>query len=139
MDAFDKLTLECLVNKQTYKKYLAKTNPELLEESNAFYDQIQCHRSTLLSMIEHLIDEPDSDAYNRSVREHFDEFMRTLLYHIEVENRAKQTTEIYEEENEKEEMLIDVTPDPQPIRPPSPCTTFSGIEYWKKHNVFKKH
>ena len=148
MDDVDKLTLECFVNKQTYKKYLAKHDPKLYEESQNFYETLQERQSEIESITEHLLLNPDSEMYNKTLRDSFESYMKSILYHLEVEQKATKSDgdysrEIYDEDDGKEpdEMLIDVSPSVDYITPmPIVSTQKPGnpIEYWKKYNVFKK-
>ena len=139
MDDMDKFTLECLVNKQTYKKYLAKHDPESFHESEELYEKLRLHKSNIESITEFLLLNPDSENYNRTLRESFEAYMKSVLYHIEIESETHNNA-IYEED-EPDEMLIDVTPSAKTpmLRAPSPPKRHSNnpIEYWKKYNVYK--
>ena len=149
MDDMDKFTLECFVNKQTYKKYLAKHDPGLFEETQGLYDKIQLHQTNIMHITEQMLLEPDSETYNKTLRDSFESYMKSLLYHLEVECSAtKQITrseEIYDE-NEPDEMLIDVPLDEPASTTNNVANHFSflsqkpenPIEYWKKYAVKKK-
>jgi uncharacterized Fe-S cluster-containing radical SAM superfamily protein len=127
MNDMDKLTLECFVNKQVYKKYLAKTNPLLLEENQSFYDTLNLHKTSILNMIQDMIENPYHEKYTHSSRDAFEQLMKLLVYQIELELNPKQHA-IYDEEQD-DDMLIEV-PDEKLPRP-------STIEYWKKQKVHK--
>ena len=136
MNDVDKLTLECFVNKQVYKKYLAKTNPLLLEETQSFYDTLHLHKTSLLTMIQDMIENPYDEKYTHSSRDAFEQLMKLLIYQIELELNPKQHA-IYDEEQERrdEDMLIEVPPlDAYREKTKREKTT---IEYWKKQKVHK--
>lgn len=144
MDEFNKLTLECFVNKQMYKKYLAKHDPGLFQENQTFYEKLKIYHSQIESITEHMIQYPDSDTYNRTLRESFESYMKSILYHIEVESRNNISDGIYEEEREKDnEMLIDVPPEitshPENIITSLEQNPYNPIEYWDRYNVRKRN
>ena len=145
MDEVDKLTLEWFVNKQTYKKYLAKHDPETFQESQAFYDKLDLYQSDIMQITENMLSNPDAETYNKTLRDSFESYVKTVLHHIEVESLSTKTDnrsgEIYDEDNgnEPDEMLIDVSPSidyvsslPVVSRKPE-----NPIEYWKKYAVKK--
>lgn len=145
MDEVDKLTLECFVNKQTYKKYLAKHDPETFQESQGFYNKLELYQSDIMQITENMLSNPDSETYNKSLRDCFESYMKTVLHHIEVESLSKtiedRSGEIYDEDNghEPDEMLIDVSPPVDyvaslPVVSRKPA---NPIEYWKKYAVKK--
>lgn len=142
MNTVDKLTLECFVNKQTYKKYLAKHDPETFQESQGFYDKLQLCQSKIIEITENMISQPDSESFNKPLRDCFESYMRSVLYHIEVESNSKKNEgKIYDEDDghESDEMLIDVSRPAEKVdflpymsrKPENP------IEYWKKYAVKK--
>ena len=147
MDDVDKLTLECFVNKQTYKKYLAKHDPETFQESQGFYEKLQLHQPMIMQITEHMLSDPDSETYTKSLRDSFESYMKTLLYHIEVERSATKQNdrsgEIYDEDDAREpdEMLIVVSPSTDYVASDFPILSQkpeNPIEYWKKYAVKKQ-
>ena len=162
MDDMDRFTLECFVNKQTYQKYLAKHDPELFQETQGFYEKLLLHQRDIECITDHLLLNPDSEQYNKTLRDSFESYMKSVLYHIEVERQSKDNTNtIYDEDTgdkDTDDMLIDVS---KPSSSSSSSSSFcssawetdailstsppplvprenSTIEYWKKYNVWKQ-
>ena len=146
MDEMDKFTLECFVNKQTYQKYLAKHDPELFQETQGFYEKLLLHQRDIECITDHLLVNPESEQYNKTLRDSFESYMKTLLYHIEVERSATKhdrSGEIYDEDNgrEPDEMFIEVSPSTDYVASDFPILSQkpeNPIEYWKKYAVKKR-
>tara|TARA_B100001059_G_C17788141_1_gene558449 strand:- start:578 stop:1087 length:510 start_codon:yes stop_codon:yes gene_type:complete len=166
MDEMDKFTLECFVNKQTYQKYLAKHDPELFQETQGFYEKLLLHQRDIECITDHLLLNPESEQYNKTLRDSFESYMKSVLYHLEVEKQDIHTTStntIYDEDagdKDTDDMLIDVSQPPASSSvstsskfcssawetdailsispPPLVPRENSTIEYWKKFNVWKE-
>jgi len=55
----DKLTLELLINKNQYKKYLSKTDPEKFKTNQEHLEKINKYRGKIMTMFSQLLDNPD--------------------------------------------------------------------------------
>lgn len=80
----DKITLELLLNKSAYQKYLSKTNPEKHNEHQEFVKKMRGFKSNILEMTERLID-CQKNNYTNEVSDAFDNYMHALIKHLEIE------------------------------------------------------
>jgi hypothetical protein len=132
LDEMDQLTLECLVNKHQYQKYLAKSNPELFQQQNEFSWKVKrFHEQILQCMIECLDNYSPSTVQRSQLQNAFQIFLKEVVIDIETK---KGYLENPKDSFEEEPQLISLPqPSPQFISPiPVP------IEYWKKQSVIKK-
>lgn len=123
----DKLTLECLVNKTSYHKYLAKKEPSTFLENSTFLQNIQENKDKLLELISQYIDEP-THIPHKNMKDLFQTFMIDCLEVIE--KREVSSSDENEDIPKDDEMFSQC--DDTRIEPKNP------IEFWKMEQVFKK-
>lgn len=144
----DNLTLQFFTNKQTYKKYLAKRDPDTYEQKLMDFDQWRENSTEILEIVQEGLDSPD-DIMPKSLRDAFHHFVKEAMLLIEKrqsadeekETRRKNTVEDEFSENclnknggknnDDDDTLFSQVEDLQ-IEPKNP------IEYWKMQKVFKK-
>ena len=144
----DNLTLQFFTNKQTYKKYLAKRDPDTYEQKLMDFDQWRENSTEILEIVQEGLDSPD-DIMPKSIRDAFHHFVKEAMLLIEKrqsadeekETRRKNTVEdgfgencLNEnggKNNDDDDTLFSQVEDLQ-IEPKNP------IEYWKMQKVFKK-
>lgn len=80
----DKLTMELLLNKTNYQKYLSKTDPQKHAEHQEFLSKITDFRDGILEMTTELLDNPKK-MYTNEVGEAFDQYVQTLIKYLEIE------------------------------------------------------
>ena len=124
------LTLECLMNRTKYLKYIKKTDPNKYKQKNEYYSKLQKYSESILEITETLMNDPKKQLSNE-LEESFHDYMRTCIKFLEVkelENRFSEKDEdtifVNMEENPKEEIK-------------SSYDTFSNKNYWGK-KIFKK-
>ena len=59
MDGIDKLTLELLMNKTNYNKYIEKTNPEKHKEQREFHQKIKKYGPQIQGLTRRFLENPD--------------------------------------------------------------------------------
>lgn len=139
----DKLTLELFTSKNTYRKYLAKTDPETFQKQVMLQEKIDENKSEILERIEEMLDSTSSSTSpypSGELREMFERFVFALLQQIEsaklrqrpdspflVEDYSEQNRE----EDEEEEMF--------------PVTKMENLDldiekksFWSKDRVIKR-
>ena len=146
----DNLTLQFFTNKQTYKKYLAKQDPDTYEQKQMDFDHWREHSTEIHEIVQEGLDSPD-DIMPKSLRDAFHHFVKEAMLLIdkrqsaneEKETRQNNTVEEFgnngnclngnndEKDNDNDETLFSQVEDLQ-IEPKNP------IEYWKMQQVFKK-
>jgi flagellar biosynthesis component FlhA len=126
LDEMDQLTLECLVNKHQYQKYLAKSNPELFKQQEIFAWKVKRYREQIIEKTIQCLDEFSPSTVQRSqLQQAFQNFLKETILEIDTKKETVQES-LYETEIEKKEEMF--------IEPPS----INPIEYWKKYSVIKK-
>jgi hypothetical protein len=100
----DKLTLELLINKNQYKKYLSQTNPEKYKQHREHLDKISKYRGKIMSMFSQLIENPDKQI-TTNINEDFDHFVRTCINHFEMKELDYQTSHEKEVEDDDDVMF----------------------------------
>jgi F0F1-type ATP synthase membrane subunit b/b' len=80
----DKITLELLLNKSAYQKYLSKTDPEKHNEYQEFIKKTKRFRSNILEITENLIDH-EKHQYTNEVTDAFGAYMHALIKYLEIE------------------------------------------------------
>ena len=112
MNTVDKLTLELFTSKSTYRKYLAKNDPETFQKQEIQQEKLQEYKSDILERIEDMLEHPPSGELG----EISERFFSCLLQEIEsskrreMEEREASKSIFYEEgEEEVEDELFPTT------------------------------
>jgi len=87
----DKITLELLLNKGTYQKYLSKTDPEKHQYYQEFLKNIEKFRTNILEMTEELLENPKLQ-YTNEISETFDAYIQALIKYLEIEAESEKHT-----------------------------------------------
>ena len=83
MESIDKLTLELMMNRQQYKKYLANTDPEKYSENREFMQKINRHSRKMKEMTSTFLENPEV-SYNTAVNDMFIQYAKVLINYIEM-------------------------------------------------------
>jgi len=135
MNDVDKLTLELFTSKNTYRRYLAKTDPETFQKQERLQEKICEHKAEILERIEEMLSGPlpsTSSSSSSELTEIFERFMSILLQEIESSKlREKNDSPFlveefddYSREEEDEEMF--------------PVTKMSSSASQEKEDIEKK-
>jgi hypothetical protein len=95
MDDIDKLTLELLINKTQYRKFLAKTDPFKSKEYEEYLDDCQKYKDGILSITENLLDDP-SLQINTEINEIFETYVKSMIKYLQ----HKDTEELVDHKDE---------------------------------------
>ena len=87
--SIDKLTMELLLNKTHYAKYLSKTDPQKHSEYQEFLGKLSTYREDILTMTETLLVNPKK-MYTNEVGQAFDNYVQTLIKYLEIEEMNKE-------------------------------------------------
>ena len=120
MNDVDKLTLELFTSKNTYRKYLAKTDPETFQKQEMLQEKICENKWEILSRFDEMLSGPLSSStvsYSGDLTESFERFISVLLQEIESaklrDNNDSpfliEESEDYEKGEREDEMMFDVT------------------------------
>ena len=86
--AIDKITLELLLNKTHYAKYLAKTDPQLFAEYQEFLESCNHFHNPIVEITTQLLNNPKETQYGQSVSDAFDRYAKTLIRYLEVKEMS---------------------------------------------------
>jgi len=124
MNDVDKLTLELFTSKNTYRKYLAKTDPETFQKQEMLQEKIMENKAEILGRIEEMLENssgsstgPSSSSSSAELREMFERFIFALVQEIESSKLRELNLEVdnpfliedYTEEAENEDEMFPVT------------------------------
>ena len=79
----DKITLELLMNKTQYNKYISKTDPKRHSELEEYYSNINQYKSSIFQLTDELIENPEM-AITNEVNEAFEYYTKTLIRYFKV-------------------------------------------------------
>lgn len=127
----DKLTLELLLNKSHYSKYLSNTDPEKYEKYKEFKSALRHRSDDIIGITNQLIDNPKSDIH-LDINEAFEQYARSILTYLEMkELENHDQNEKYGKQKEEEEDTMFGTMDPEPASNPQ-------SSFWSKEKVYKQ-
>lgn len=84
MESIDKLTIELMMNRRQYKKYLANTDPEKYSENQEFIKKIKRNTRKMKEMTAAFLENPEEVSYNTTVNEMFTQYAKVLIQYIEM-------------------------------------------------------
>jgi len=122
----DKITLEMLMNKNHYSRYLSQTDPKKHQEHLNHLEKIRKYRSKIINATIDFLNNPEHQI-TTEVNDAFDHYVRTLIHHYECKEM-----ENHEESNHDEDMLFGSME--EPLIDDNPTMK----SYWGKNKVVKK-
>ena len=143
MNDVDKLTLELFTSKNTYRKYLAKTDPETFQKQVMLQEKIDENKSEILERIEEMLSGPLSSVPSGELTESFERFLSILLQEIEsaklreMESRSNSPflVEDYEDYSEKNRDEDDMM---FPVTKMESSDSLEKKSFWSKDRVIKR-
>jgi hypothetical protein len=83
MNNIDKLTLELLINKSQYKKYVQKNDPAKYSENQVYLGKIQKYSYKIEQLFSSLLENPDQQI-TTDVNREFTHFVKTCIQYFEL-------------------------------------------------------
>jgi hypothetical protein len=102
----DKLTLELLLNKTHYQKYLAKTDPQLYAEQQEFLGSCSRFRRQIVDMTARLLDDPKCSQYNSEVCDAFNKYAQTLIRYLEIKEMSDNAQKLFDSDSAEEDDML---------------------------------
>jgi hypothetical protein len=125
----DKMTMELLMNKTQYQKYVCLTDPKKHLENQEFNRKLRKYKNQIMNLTNELIVDPNKQITN-DVNQGFQDYARTLIEHFEIKEM---------ENPEKPVLDEDVMFDPTAMEEDSTLEDTSAIKsFWGKDRVVKK-
>jgi len=126
MNNIDQLTLELLVNKGQYKKYLSIADPQRFEEQQKHLEKIAKYENKIRYMFSNLM---EGKQIANDVNETFDQFIKECIRHCE-------NKELEKEDFPKDEDVLfgnmESSDDDESDEPPTQSSSFWGQKIVKK-------
>ena len=91
INEIDQLTLELLTSRKQYNQYLKQTDSKKYLEQTDFFAKIQRHKSSLMEVIQNLLDDPNNHSYSNEVNDTFIPFIRAIFKYNESVQCMQQT------------------------------------------------
>ena len=124
MESIDKITLELLMNKTSYNKYLEKTDSSKFKEQQDFHQKIQKYKSRISSVLEQYLENPGEFLVTLEINEMLETYAKTCIQHFEITDMNMNTD--------------DVLFDPPSMSSSTDAFTV-GSSFWSKDKVFKQN
>lgn len=125
----DNMTLELLMNRNHFKKYMSKSDPEKLAEIEEFHLNIQKYREQIIDITEDQLNHPDKQI-TTDVNESFENYMKTLIKYFQmkkVESENKYNAWNQDESKDDDDTMFSNMDEMPPTR-----------SFWGKERVLKK-
>ena len=105
-NSIDKLTLELLINKQHYSKYLSKTNPKKHDEYKEYKSKLRKYSVDIVDITSQLIENPKT-MFSAEIKETFDAYVKSIFKHFELKELEKSNEYNYDNnKNEDEDVMF---------------------------------
>ena len=129
----DKITLELLLNKNHYSKYLSKTDPKKFDEFREHKAKLRKYSVDIVDITSQLIENPKA-PFSSDIEESFDSFVKSIFRYIELKKMQNAN------ENEEDDMLFGTVEETSEQAPDADETTpLQSSSVWSKEKVVKKH
>lgn len=121
----DKLTLELLMNKTHYHKYMSTTNPEKFEKHELYLADVKKYRQHILSITHELLDCPDTQI-STNINTVFEAYTKAIIDHVR--HTTYDHTYRGDSDSDPLENTMFGTIDTPDIEPPPPSSSLWGKE-----------
>jgi hypothetical protein len=105
----DQLTLELLMNKRQYRKYLEKTNPDEYEKRREGYDRFLKYKGKISHLMNELLNDYSVSGNlehlgNVDIQDSFHQFLQNCIYFFETKDF--ENTENFEKDQDTDELFL---------------------------------
>jgi hypothetical protein len=137
MNDMDRLTLELFTNKNQYKKYLSKIEPENYNEMRSFREKCLEHKSEILKQVEMLLNETDdNDNPNHYIQDSFGIFAREVIKEIERKIQKEVDSDNEDDIDDDDDMLF---PPDKMIESDKIVEPVEKYSFWGKERVIQQN
>jgi vacuolar-type H+-ATPase subunit F/Vma7 len=98
-DQIDKLTMELLLNKNHYSKYLQHTDTKRFDEFKAFKSKLRKHSVDIIDITSELVENPRK-TINKDIEESFEIYVKSIIRYLEIKESNKETSFQKEEDED---------------------------------------
>lgn len=129
----DKITLELLLNKTHYQKYLSKTDPQKFAEYQEFLENCGRFRIPIIEMTSRLLDNPKRKEYSEEVMEAFQKYSHSLIRYLEIK---EMTDAVNEQEKEDDDTMFPASMSQEPENTIKASSSRASIQDYGMNNSF---
>ena len=105
MESLDKITLELLINKNQYNKYLVKEDPKKYELHKKYLETIQKYKSKILKITKNFVENPEF-SLNLEMNEMFEIYFKTFIRYFEMQEVELQNFYNMDSKKEDEDIMF---------------------------------
>jgi len=127
----DKVTLEFLMNKNQYKKYISKTDLSKHIQNETFLKKIYNYKNKILELTNKLLDDPELQI-TLDVNECFDIYVKSLIRYFEMKEMENSDNDTLFEKMDEDNVIREPEMEYESIPEPSKKS------YWGLHRIIKK-
>lgn len=129
----DNLTLELLINKNRYQKYLSKKDPEKYREYQEYHSKLKLYMDKIIQMTVEMTEDPKINI-SLDITETFERYTKSCIKYLEMkEMENKNEKNFYKsDETEEEETLFE---NMDTTREPESSKSLWGEPIVKKNNI----
>ena len=123
----DNITLELLMNKEQYNKYISKKHPEKYENVREFQEKAYKYKYDIINLTKTLLENPEKEI-STEINEIFEAYVKKLINFFEmkeVESGNLFTPRPYSDDKEDDMMF-------EKIDEPTPTPVNNGESLWGK-------
>jgi hypothetical protein len=99
----DKLTLELLINKTHYNKYLSKSDPKKYDEYKEYKSKLRKYAVDIIDITSQLIEDPKK-MYSNDIEESFNSYVKSIVKYFEIKEIQEANTQ--SEYNNDDEVIF---------------------------------
>ena len=99
----DKLTLELLINKTHYHKYLSKSDPKKYDEYKEYKTKLRKYAVDIIDITSQLIEDPKK-MYSNDIEESFNSYVKSIIKYFEIKEIQDANTK--SEYNNEDEVIF---------------------------------
>lgn len=129
----DKLTLELLINKTHYHKYLSKSDPKKYDEYKEYKAKLRKYGVDIIDITSQLIEDPKK-MYSTDIEETFNSYMKSIIKYFEI--KEIQDSNKQSEYNNEDDVIF--TKFDNNTETNDNNTNDTVKSYWGKERVVKK-
>jgi len=139
-NTIDKLTLELLINKNHYSKYLSKTDPKKHDEYKEYKSKLRKYSVDIIDMTSQLIENPKT-MFSAEIEETFDAYIKSIFKHFELKE-LEQANEYNQHKEDTDEDILFGNCDNSPVQENNEDEQQENSpmmkSFWSKEKVIKK-
>lgn len=127
-EMIDRMTLELLMNKNHFQRYISKNDPSRFAKIEEYHQNLDTYRERIIEMTRDLLNNPQKQI-TTDVDESFQQYTKTLIKYFEMRKLEKDSKHIQYDDDD--DMLFSHMDDHR--QPEQPMKSF-----WGKDTVLKK-